>query len=242
MPPIRNLSLPFLAAALFATALRADDAPAPRRALHLSPTPIAPRVQAAGAPALPPLPAGVEELSFAEFYKMPVGPRGLEPGARLQSLDGKKVRLAGWFVFEDWSTCSCTPTTTPARAPGKRAVVTPGWMKHVVPGRAMLAAVPTAVSLGHYDLCDDLPPQVAYLHIAPQFGEPVFYRPGFFAVTGTLALGNKTEADQRISFVRLAVAAEADIVPVGPPPAALSAAPFPDKTNPTTPTPTSNTP
>jgi len=168
----------------------------------------------APASALTPLPSGVEELKFAEFYKTPVGPRGLEPGERLKGLDGKKVRLSGFFVFEDWSTCSCTPTTAPA-ANGRHVTMTPGWMKHVIPGRAMLAPVPTAVSLGHYDLCDDLPPQVAYLHIASHFGEPVYYQPGYFTVTGTLGLGNKNEPDGRISFVRLLVEGDADIVRVG---------------------------
>jgi hypothetical protein len=181
---------------------------------------------------LPPLPDGVEELKFSDFYKLPVGPRGLEPSAKLLAMNGKKVRLSGFFVFEDWTTCSCPQTPAPASAqpqsPAARHVaLQPAWMKHVVPGRIMLAPVPATVSLGHYGLCDDLPPQVAYLEVVPKFGEPVFYQPGLFAVTGTLTLGTKEEPDGRTSYVHLKVENDAGIVRLDPrhqaKPASLSA-------------------
>jgi hypothetical protein len=168
---------------------------------------------------LPPLPEGVEELKFADFYKLPVGPCGLEPSAKLLALDGKKVRLSGFFVFEDWSTCSCPPTPAPtvalSPAAARRAAAQPVWMKHVVPGRIMLSPVPTTVSLGHYGLCDDLPPQVAFLEIVPKFGEPVFYQPGTFAVIGTLSLKSKEEPDGRTSYVHVKVERDADILRLG---------------------------
>jgi hypothetical protein len=176
---------------------------------------------------LPPLPEGVEELKFADFYKLPVGPRGLEPSAHLLSLDGKKVRLSGFFVFEDWGSCSCPaepqPTAAPNTPAARRQRVLPAWMKHVVPGRIMLSPVPVTVSLGHYGLCDDLPPQVAFLEIVPRFGEPVFYQPGIFAVTGTLKLGTKEEPDGRVSFVRVKVEQEANVVRLAASAAAPSA-------------------
>ncbi len=165
---------------------------------------------------LPPLPEGVEELKFSDFYKLPVGPRGLEPSAELLAMNGKKVRLSGFFVFEDWSTCSCPQTPAPPKplspAAARRAAMEPAWMKHVVPGRIMFAPVPTTVSLGHYGLCDDLPPQVAYLEVVPKFGEPVFYQPGIFSVIGTLTLGTKEEPDGRSSYVHVKVENDADIV------------------------------
>jgi hypothetical protein len=163
---------------------------------------------------LPPLPEGVEELKFTEFYKLPVGPRGLEPSEKLRALDGHRVRLCGFFVFEDWSTCSC-PTTSAAPlspAAARRQLRQPAWMKHVVPGRIMMAAVPVTVSLGHYGLCDDLPPQVAYLEIAPRFGEPVFYQPGIFTAVGKLTLATKEEPDGRTSYVHLKVEREEDLI------------------------------
>ena len=163
---------------------------------------------------LPPLPDGVEELKFADFFKLPVGPKGLEPAERLQSLAGKKVRLVGYFVFEDWSTCGCpAPTAEEIKAKGRRAL--PGWMKHVVPGRALLAPTPVAVSLGHYGLSDDLPPQVAALKIASKVGEPVFYKPGIYAATGTLELANRDESDGRSFYVHLKIEDETQIVPLG---------------------------
>lgn len=165
------------------------------------------------APAPSPLPEGVEELRFADFYKMPVGPRGLEMSARMQGLAGKTVRLIGYFVFEDWATCSCPEEPpVPARTAQKsRRPTAPAWMKHVVPGRAMLSAVPTSVSLGHYALGDELPPQTAFVHIGSRFGEPVAFKPGMYAVTGKLEVGNREELDGRISYVRLVVEADAQI-------------------------------
>lgn len=168
--------------------------------------------------ALPELPADVAELRFADFFQLPVGPRGLKPSAQLQQLDGRKVRLVGYFVFEDWGTCFCPPESSADTAGRKARRPMPAWMKHVVPGRIMLAARPVSVSLGHYGLCDDLPPQVAYLSIASKFGEPVFFRPGLYAVTGTLSLGNRDEPDGRVSYVRLNVESDEQIVPVGRPP------------------------
>jgi len=176
---------------------------------------------------LPALPEGVSELRFKDFYKLPVGPRGLEPAETLKKLDGTKVRLVGYFVFEDWSSCSCPPDSSADTATRKARRPLPAWMKHVVPGRIMMATRPVTVSLGHYGLCDDLPPQVAYLNIASKYGEPVFYRPGLFAVTGTLVVGNKDEPDGRISYVRLAVDSETDVVPVGRIPGSANSAPVP---------------
>src|SRR5689334_5693118 len=40
---------------------------------------------------LPPLPAGVTELKFGEFFVRPVGPRGLELTDKLLGLDGQRV-------------------------------------------------------------------------------------------------------------------------------------------------------
>ncbi len=162
-----------------------------------------------------PLPEGVEELRFEDFYKMPVGPRGLEMSERLHALAGKQVRLVGYFVYEDWTTCAC-PDEAPVPAKKSRRPAAPAWMKHVTPGRAMLASVPTSVSLGHYGLGDELPPQTAFVQIASRFGEPVAFKPGTYAVMGTLELGNREEPDGRISYVRLAVQSDSQIERLAP--------------------------
>ena len=50
---------------------------------------------------LPPLPAGVAELHFSEFFRLPAGPLGLEFTERLKSLDGRRVRIVGYVVGSD---------------------------------------------------------------------------------------------------------------------------------------------
>lgn len=211
------------------TSLHAQDATSSRRIPGGVNRPIQAAVQraplssqSAMTAALPPLPEGVQELKFSEFYKLPVGPRGLEPSDKLRSLDGHRVRLTGFFVFEDWSTCSC-PSGAPqpvAKANARPQRPQPAWMKHVVLGRIMLAPLPTSVSLGHYGLCDDLPPQVAYLELVSRLGEPVMYRPGQFSAIGTITLGTKEELDGRTSFVRVKIEREEDLVSLRPEPTA----------------------
>lgn len=38
------------------------------------------------------------ELSFREFYKLPIGPNGLEPTSKLLSLKDKRVHIKGFMV------------------------------------------------------------------------------------------------------------------------------------------------
>jgi len=45
--------------------------------------------------ALPPLPSGVSELKFSEFFRQPIGPRGLEYTTKLRSLDGRRIQIPG---------------------------------------------------------------------------------------------------------------------------------------------------
>ena len=47
---------------------------------------------------LPPVPPGVTELKFSEFFRQPVGSRGLEFTEKARSLDGKRVRVCGYMV------------------------------------------------------------------------------------------------------------------------------------------------
>jgi hypothetical protein len=147
---------------------------------------------------LPPLPEGVEELKFTEFFKLPVGPRGLEITPRLQALDGKRVRIFGHMVKEDLTPCNSCPV---APVKGKRP--RPAWMEFVVPGRMMFTELPAMVSHAHYGLADDLPPQTLFVTVPDRFGELVPYTPGAMLLTGVLSVGNKPEPDGRISVVRL---------------------------------------
>jgi hypothetical protein len=166
---------------------------------------------------LPPLPAGVEELKFAEFFQLPVGPRGLEITERLRALDGKRVRILGHMVREDLTPCHSCPV--PPRKDGRRPL--PQWMELTVPGRMMLAPQPAMVSHAHYGLADDLPPQTLFVTVPDKFGELVPFTPGPMLLTGVLSVGNKPEADGRISVVRLTLDP--------PQPPSLSATPQPVK-------------
>jgi len=47
---------------------------------------------------LPPLPAGVTDIKFNEFFRQPIGSRGLEFTGKLRGLDGKRVRVPGYMV------------------------------------------------------------------------------------------------------------------------------------------------
>lgn len=123
---------------------------------------------------LPTLPAGVTELKFSEIYKLPVGPRGLEPSAKLLSLNGKQVRLLGYMAKQDEAT----------------------------PGVFILSPLP--VLMGHEDesFADDMPATSVFVHLhdARQING---YVPGLINLSGVLSVGEWHEADGRISYVRL---------------------------------------
>jgi hypothetical protein len=121
-------------------------------------------------------PAGVSDLKFAEFFRLPVGPRGLEPSARLLALNGQPVRLVGYMARES------APTA----------------------GRLILTPLP--VTLGDEDepLADDLPPSVAYVHFSGQAAAaPLPHLGGLLRLQGRLSVGPRTEADGHVSMVRL---------------------------------------
>jgi len=119
--------------------------------------------------------SGPDELTFREFFALPVGPRGLEPTERLLALQGRTVRLRGFAA--QW-------TDPPA-------------------GLILLAPVP--VHLGDEDesFADDLPASTVYVHLSEQATVEVPARQGRIAVVGRLDVGPKSEADGRVSFVRL---------------------------------------
>jgi hypothetical protein len=124
---------------------------------------------------LPPLPEGVAELKFSEFYKLPVGPRGLEPTERLRSLEGKRVRILGFMARQD------DPTS----------------------GALLLVPRPVNLHEHEYGLADDLPPQTVHVRVPEMADAPVPFTPGPLLLTGRLELGNRREQDGRMSYVRL---------------------------------------
>lgn len=126
--------------------------------------------------ALPPLPEGVAHVSFSDFFRKPVGPRGLEYTERIRDLDGKKVRILGHMVRQG----------------------------EPHPGFFLLAPLRVTLHEHEYGLCDDLPGSTLHVFLPP--GEETAtapWTPRLLLLTGTLRLGTREEADGRISAVRL---------------------------------------
>ncbi|MGZ3238104.1 MAG: hypothetical protein ACXU8A_12085, partial [Burkholderiaceae bacterium] len=108
---------------------------------------------------LPKPPTDVTDLKFREFFKMPIGPRGLEPSAKLIDLSDKRVRLIGYMVRQE------TPTA----------------------GFFILAPLPIALGDEDESLSDDLPASTVFVHVDPP-AQIVPYHAGLMHLTGTLHL------------------------------------------------------
>lgn len=131
---------------------------------------------------VPPLPAGVEELSFKDFFEPVVGDRGLHYAERLQALAGKRVRIVGHMVRE------------PVRSNGV----------------FLLTPWPVRIENDGFCINETLPP--ATLHVVLSGVEatrPSGYVPGPLLLTGVLEVGVAPTADGRNSAVRLVLDAPA---------------------------------
>lgn len=118
----------------------------------------------------------VIDISFSEFFKMPVGPRGLEPSEKLLSLNGKHIRIKGYMVEEEESK----------------------------PGIFILASHPTSLSDVEDGPADDLPATHLTVHAPEHDAEKIApYRTGLVSLSGRLDIGNSEENNGRLSFVRL---------------------------------------
>lgn len=127
---------------------------------------------------LPPAAEGVTDLKFRELYKMPIGPRGLEPSEKLLALDNKRVRLVGYMVHED------EPQA----------------------GVIILSPFPVSAPDAEDGPADDYPPQIVYVHLRPgQSAGGMPWTPQLLVFEGTLELGPREESDGRVSAVRLIV-------------------------------------
>ena len=114
-------------------------------------------------------------LAFTDFFKHPVGSRGLEPGARLLALAGTRVELAGYLVQR----------SDPS-------------------GPLIVAPVPVVLGDEDESYADDLPAGVAYLHpLDARTAEVLQACRGALRVRGRLDIGRMPEDDGRMSFVRL---------------------------------------
>ncbi|MDF9392259.1 MULTISPECIES: hypothetical protein [Methylococcus] len=116
------------------------------------------------------------ELRLSEFFKLPVGPRGLEPTDKLRSLAGKRVRVHGYLVQEE----------------------------EPFPGLFMLTPVPVTLAELADGPADYLPPATLFAHVSGENAKKILtYRPGSWTLTGTLELGVREEPNGRVSYARL---------------------------------------
>jgi len=123
-------------------------------------------------------------IRFQDFYRMPVGPEGLEPTPGFLALDGRRVQLTGYVVHEE----------------------------EPEPGLLLLSPVPAALADIADGPADGLPVSTVYVRLpASVAGHYVVAQPGPWTVTGTLDLGGRPEAHGRYSYVRLQVSDASDV-------------------------------
>jgi hypothetical protein len=120
-------------------------------------------------------PEGITDLKFREFFRLPIGPRGLEPSEKLIALAGKRVRIVGYMARQE------------------------------TPIEDAFVFSPVPVTLGDEDesLADDLPASVIFVHADQAAGRTIPFHPGLLRLTGTLSLGAQEETDGHVSTVRL---------------------------------------
>lgn len=130
-------------------------------------------------PAIPPPPPAITDLKPSEIYE-PIGGGGLRYTRKVLALDGRRVRILGYMVDRD------TP----------------------VPGLLLLAPLPARLHEREAGQADDLPAATLFVIVPGRAGQILPHTPGPLLLTGTLQLGNREEADGRISSVRLILDSE----------------------------------
>jgi hypothetical protein len=120
------------------------------------------------------------DLSFGEFFDLPVGPRGLVMTQTLRAADGRRVRISGYVVHEDVT----APRST------------------LLPQRMLFAAYPVKLAELADGPADDLPPATLFVHGASR---QIADAQGRIQLTGRLRLGRMEEYGGRVSWVRLEI-------------------------------------
>jgi hypothetical protein len=127
-------------------------------------------------------PAPVTELRFQDFFKLPVGAKGLEISSALRQANGRTVALTGYMVQQE------------------------------VPGNGMFLLTPRPVQMSeHADgEADDLPPASVLVKLAPEQSDwAVPHVRGLIRITGVLSVGREEGRDGRVSWVQLQLAPDA---------------------------------
>lgn len=122
------------------------------------------------------------ELQFRDFFKLPIGDKGLEISPALTQANGQLVTLTGYMVQQE------------------------------VPDKGAFLLTPRPVQMSeHADGdADDLPPATVLVMLAPaQVGWVVPHVRGLLRITGMLSVGRKEDGNGRVSWVQLRLAPEA---------------------------------
>ncbi|MFG6415650.1 hypothetical protein ACG02S_17290 [Roseateles sp. DC23W] len=116
------------------------------------------------------------ELRFTDFFAQPIGPRGLEPSAKLLSVNGQAVKLTGFMVRREQPQA----------------------------GSFLLVPVPITMAEHADGEADDLPPSAVTVVLASgQRDRLVAFQPGPLTLSGRLEFGAAEDATGRVSWVRL---------------------------------------
>jgi hypothetical protein len=120
--------------------------------------------------------ANPQVLKFTDFYRQPVGPRGLEPSERLASSAGRQVTLRGWMVAQELPSA----------------------------GYFLLTPRPLRLSEHADGDADDLPPATVLVRLpAGRQSQAWPHQAGLIDVVGRLSVGRALEADGRISWIQI---------------------------------------
>ncbi len=117
-----------------------------------------------------------EELRFHDFYRIPVGTKGLEISETLKLSSGRVMRIVGFMVQQEVAT----------------------------PGRFLLTPQPVQMSQHADGEADDLPAATVLVILDSSQQEwKVAHRRGLVALEGVLSVGREEAADGRVSWVRM---------------------------------------
>lgn len=106
-------------------------------------------------------PAGVADLKFRELFKLPVGPKGLEPTDKFKALDGKRVRIVGYMVQQE----------------------------PPVAGGFLLSPLPVTAGDADDSFADDIPASAIFVVLPKGADTVVPPLAGLLQLTGTLRVG-----------------------------------------------------
>ncbi len=118
-----------------------------------------------------------QPLRFGDFFKFPVGPRGLELSPALQQASGQQVLLTGYMVQQENGS---------------------------QPGQFFFTPRPVQMSEHADGDADDLPPATVLVKLAAeQSGWVIPHTRGLIQLRGTLAVGRQEASDGRVTWVQL---------------------------------------